>query len=294
MEQAQGICGLILRRIFRAGPITLARGPAKICDSAARDRITFADLAGMDQAKAQLADIVEFLKNPAGTILGWMTFRAQCCSWVCRERARRCSPARLRVRHACPSSRLPAPSSVRIFVGPHAADVSDVFKQAQKRAPCIVFIDESDAIDQSHGGWAALDQLLVEAEFDASKGVVIMAATSWPLDQVRPGRFERLVLVDRPDLRGREAILRALVRGLRPANSVDMHLLAQKTIGMVGRDLANAVDEAASASRRRCQPIIEFEDFAEAIDRIRLGLDKKDWVDGNEKYPVRVPERISL
>jgi cell division protease FtsH len=85
-----------------------------------------------------------------------------------------------------------------------------------------------------------------------------------------------------------------LVRGLRLANPVDIHLLAQKTIGMVGRDLANAVDEAASAGRRRCQPIIELEDFVEAIDRIRLGFDKKDWGDGNEEYPACVPERISL
>ena len=175
------------------------------------------------------------------------------------------------------------------FVGPGAARMGDLFKAAQRCAPCIVFIDELDGIGQSPGGLAALSRLLAEMDrFDPNRGVIIMAATNRPelLEEavVRPGRFDHLVWVDRPDLRGREAILRLHVRGRRLANSVDIHLLAQRTLGMVGRDLAEVVNEAAWAGRLRCVPHIEPEDFEDAIGRVQLGLlEREDWGVGDAR-----------
>jgi cell division protease FtsH len=195
---------------------------------------------------------------------------------------------------------------IEMFVGLGAARMRDLFEQAKTRAPCIVFIDELDAIGKSRGGLAALathdereqtlNQLLVEMDgFDPTKGVIIMAATNRPevLDQalLRAGRFDRQVLVDRPDVRGREEILKVHVRKVKLGASVDLTTIAQRTPGMVGADLANVVNEAALAAGRRNSDTVEMSDFEEAIDRIQLGLKKKGRVMGaDEKRRVAYHE----
>jgi cell division protease FtsH len=184
--------------------------------------------------------------------------------------------------------------------------VRDLFEQAKARAPCIVFIDELDAIGKARAGavgFAAneereqtLNQLLVEVDgFDSGAGLVIMAATNRPeiLDRalLRAGRFDRQVLVDRPDVRGREAILRVHARKIALAGDVELHVVAQRTPGMVGADLANVVNEAALASVRRDAHEVHAQDFEEAIDRIQLGLKKEGRVmTEDEKRRVAVHE----
>jgi cell division protease FtsH len=185
-----------------------------------------------------------------------------------------------------------------MFVGVGAARVRDLFDQAKERAPCLVFIDEIDAIGRARGGLGAmgtndereqtLNQLLAEMDgFDANGGVILMAATNRPevLDAalLRAGRFDRQVLVDRPDVRGREAILRVHARRVQLAPSVSLQVVAQRTPGMVGADLANVVNEAALAAVRRASATVEQGDFEEAIDRLQLGLKKRGRVMNDEE-----------
>lgn len=181
-----------------------------------------------------------------------------------------------------------------MFVGVGAARVRDLFEQAKEKAPCIVFIDELDAIGKTRGGAAGfvgghdereqtLNQLLVEMDgFDASKGVIIMAATNRPevLDPalLRAGRFDRQVVVDKPDIRGREAILRVHARHVRLAPTVDLQLIAARTPGFAGADLANVVNEAALLAARRGKDAVETADLEEAIDRVVAGLERKSRV----------------
>lgn len=184
---------------------------------------------------------------------------------------------------------------VELFVGVGAARVRDLFEQAKKHAPCIVFIDELDAIGKSRAGIAAasfgghdereqtLNQLLVEMDgFDSSKGVIIMAATNRPevLDPalLRPGRFDRQIVVDRPDIKGREEILRVHARRVKLAPDVDLSVVAARTPGMVGADLANIINEAALLAARRGAEAVEMRDLEEAIDRVMLGLEKRSRV----------------
>jgi cell division protease FtsH len=178
---------------------------------------------------------------------------------------------------------------VEMFVGVGAARVRDLFRQAELKAPCIVFIDELDALGKVRmqspmGGHEereqTLNQLLAEMDgFDARKGVIIMAATNRPevLDPalMRPGRFDRRVLVDRPDVRGREAILRIHARAVKLADNVDVALIAARTGGFAGADLANLVNEAALLAARRDKTAVDRSDFDEAIDRLVAGLEKK-------------------
>jgi cell division protease FtsH len=181
-----------------------------------------------------------------------------------------------------------------MFVGVGASRVRDLFEQAKDKAPCIVFIDELDAIGKSRAGATGfvgghdereqtLNQLLAEMDgFDSSKGVIIMAATNRPevLDQalLRPGRFDRQVVVDKPDLRGREAILRIHARGVILAPSVELGVIAQRTPGFAGADLANIVNEAALLAARKERNAVEMTDFEEAIDRVVAGLEQKSRV----------------
>jgi cell division protease FtsH len=179
---------------------------------------------------------------------------------------------------------------VEMFVGVGASRVRDLFEQAKQRAPCIIFIDELDAVGKVRAGAAGfaaneereqtLNQLLVEMDgFDGGSGLVIMAATNRPeiLDRalLRAGRFDRQVLVDRPDMRGREAILRVHARKVALAPDVDLPTIARRTPGMVGADLANVVNEAALAAVRRAATVVGPRDFEEAIDRLQLGLRKE-------------------
>ncbi|HLH30914.1 MAG TPA: ATP-dependent zinc metalloprotease FtsH, partial [Terriglobia bacterium] len=183
---------------------------------------------------------------------------------------------------------------IEMFVGVGAARVRDLFEQAKVKAPCIIFIDELDAIGKSRAAAGGvmftneereqtLNQLLAEMDgFDTSKGVIIMAATNTPevLDPalLRPGRFDRQVIVDRPDLGGREAILRVHARKIKLSPDADLKVIAARTPGMVGADLANIVNEAALLAVRRGSTQVELKDLEEAIDRVMLGLEKKNRV----------------
>jgi cell division protease FtsH len=189
---------------------------------------------------------------------------------------------------------LSASEFVEMFVGVGAARVRDLFEQAKEKAPCIVFIDELDAIGKTRGGVAGmvgghdereqtLNQLLVEMDgFDSSKGVIIMAATNRPevLDPalLRPGRFDRQIVVDKPDVRGREAILRVHARAVKLAPTVDLQVIAARTPGFAGADLANIVNEAALLAARKGKDAVEMADLEEAIDRVVAGLERKSRV----------------
>jgi cell division protease FtsH len=274
----------------RGGPLSFGRSRMKLYDRTQTERVSFSDVAGVDEAQAELAEVVDFLRNPqkyralgARTPKGVLLLGPPGTGKTLLAKA---------VAGEADVSffSLSGSDFVEMFVGVGAARVRDLFEQAKERAPCIVFIDELDAIGKSRGGLSAmgsneereqtLNQLLVEMDgFDASSGVVLMAATNRPeiLDPalVRAGRFDRQVLVDRPDLKGREEILRVHARKLKLADDVDLHVIAQRTPGMVGADLANVVNEAAIGAARRGGSTIEQRYLEEAIDREQLGLKKK-------------------
>jgi cell division protease FtsH len=193
---------------------------------------------------------------------------------------------------------------VEMFVGVGAARVRDLFAQAEAKAPCIVFIDELDALGKVRGQSPmgsheereqTLNQLLAEMDgFDARKGVIIMAATNRPevLDPalLRPGRFDRQVLVDKPDVRGREAILRIHARQVRMSPDVDLKIVAARTAGFAGADLGNLVNEAALLAARKDKTSVDMKDFDEAIDRLIAGLEKKRVMSPRERETVAYHE----
>ncbi len=271
-------------------PMTFGRSKAKLYDRSAENSVTFADVAGVDEAKAELAEIVRFLKEP----LRYRAVGARVPKGVLLVGAPGTGKTLLAKAVAgesgVPFFSMSGSEFVEMFVGVGASRVRDLFEQAKQRAPCIIFIDELDAVGKTRSGglgFAAneereqtLNQLLVEMDgFDSGSGLVIMAATNRPeiLDRalLRAGRFDRQVLVDRPDVRGREAILRVHVHKVSLGADVDLKVIAQRTPGMVGADLANVVNEAALAAVRRGKATVEAQDFEEAIDRLQLGLKKE-------------------
>jgi len=289
-----GIWSLASRRMNkRGGPLSFGRSRGKIYDKAATEPVTFEDVAGVDEAEAELIEVVEFLKNPqkyqalgARIPKGVLLLGPPGTGKTLLARA-------VAGEAGVAFFSMSGSDFVEMFVGVGAARIRDLFEQAKERAPCIVFIDELDAIGKSRGGLSAmgtndereqtLNQLLVEMDgFDANSGVVIMAATNRPeiLDPalVRAGRFDRQVLVDRPDIKGREEIIRVHARKVKLEPDVDLHVLAQRTPGMVGADLANLINEAALAAARRGAESVAQKDLEEAIDRIQLGLKKKNRV----------------
>ncbi len=283
----------------RGGPLSFGRSRVKIYDRTATERVTFEDVAGVDEAEGELVEVVDFLKNPQK----YQALGARIPKGVLLLGPPGTGKTLLAKAVAgeaeVPFFSMSGSDFVEMFVGVGASRIRDLFEQAKQRAPCIVFIDELDAIGKSRGGLAAmatndereqtLNQLLVEMDgFNASgNGVVIMAATNRPevLDPalVRPGRFDRQVLVDRPDVRGRVEILRVHVRKVKLDKSVDLEVIAQRTPGMVGADLANLVNEAALNAARRGGKAVEQRDLEEAIDRIQLGLKKKSRVMRDEE-----------
>jgi cell division protease FtsH len=287
-----GIWFFLMRKMQggRGGPLSIGKNKARIYDATQAGKVTFDDVAGVDEAEAELVEVVDFLKNPQKyTALG-----ARIPKGVLLVGAPGTGKTLLAKAVAgeagVPFFSLSGSEFVEMFVGLGAARMRDLFEEARKRAPCIVFIDELDAIGKSRGGVAAfsthdereqtLNQLLVEMDgFEATAGVMIMAATNRPevLDQalLRAGRFDRQVVVDRPDLRGREEILRVHVRKVKLADDADLRVLAQRTPGMVGADLAKVVNEAALAAARRGSDLVAQKDFEVALDRIQLGLEKK-------------------
>jgi len=254
--------------------------------------VTFDDVAGIDEAKAELVEVVEFLKTPeryrrlGGRIpKGVMLVGAPGTGKTLLAKA-------VAGEAGVPFFSMSGAGFVEMFVGVGAARVRDLFDQAQKMAPCIIFIDELDALGKARGVGImggndereqTLNQLLVEMDgFDTNKGVIIMAATNRPeiLDPalLRPGRFDRHVALDPPDLRGREQILRVHVKDVKLAPSVDLTALAARTPGFAGADLANLVNEAALRAARQDKDAVDMADFDEATDRIVGGLEKRQRV----------------
>jgi cell division protease FtsH len=287
---------LFLMRRMGGGPtqaLSFGRSKAKIYDRKEL-KTTFADVAGVDEAKAELMEVVDFLKNPkkyqrlGGRIpKGVLLVGPPGTGKTLLARA-------VAGEADVPFFFLSGSEFVEMFVGVGASRVRDLFEQAKEKAPCIVFIDELDAIGKSRAGNTGflsghdereqtLNQLLAEMDgFDSSKGVIIMAATNRPevLDAalLRAGRFDRQVVVDKPDVRGREAILQVHARNVKLAPSVDLHVLAARTPGMAGADLANIINEAALLAARKGKDAVDMADLEEAVDRVVGGLERKSRV----------------
>ena len=287
-----------LGRMFRQGPpglMTFGKSRAKlVADS--KNKTTFADVAGCDEAKEELTEVVAFLKTPEkfseiggripkGVLLSGPPGTGK--TLLARAVAGEAS---------VPFFQISGSDFVEMFVGVGAARVRDLFKEGQKNSPCIIFIDELDAIAKSRGGGMfqgndereqTLNQILVEMDgFDNHSGVIIMAATNRPevLDPaiLRPGRFDRQIVVDRPDKKGREQILQVHARKVKMSPEVDLRTFAARTPGFSGADLANVVNEAALLAVRKGLKEVTNTCFEEAIDRVVAGLARKSRVLSDE------------
>ncbi len=270
------------------GVMSFSKSKAKVF-AESETKVTFADVAGIEEAKEELQEVVEFLKNPGkfqklggripkGVLLLGPpgTGKTLLAKAVAGEAG-------------VPFFSISGSEFVEMFVGVGAARVRDLFSQAAQNAPCIIFVDELDALGKARGinvmgghdeREQTLNQLLVEMDgFESNKGVIIMAATNRPeiLDPalLRPGRFDRQVLVDRPDINGREAILKIHSRKVALSPEVDLKKIAARTPGFVGADLANLVNEAALLAARKNKEAVTSAEFDEAIDRVVAGLEKK-------------------
>lgn len=300
-----GIWGFFFRRMSGAegGVMSFARSKAKIyADDEVKVR--FADVAGVEEAKDELKEIVEFLQNPKKyTNLGGRIPKGVLLVGPPGTGKTLLARAVAGEAHV-PFFSLSGSEFVEMFVGVGAARIRDLFQQAEAKAPCIVFIDELDALGkartQSPFGSheereQTLNQLLAEMDgFDSRKGVIIMGATNRPevLDAalLRPGRFDRQVLVDKPDVKGREAILRIHVKGVKVGPDVDLKVIAQRTAGFAGADLANLVNEAALLAARFDKAEVDRRDFEAAIDRLIAGLEKKRVMSDKERRIVAYHE----
>jgi cell division protease FtsH len=280
----------VMKRLGNMGGNVLSVGQNRAVIIAEGDIATrFRDVAGVDEAKEELVEVVDFLKNPKKyTEIGGKIPKGVLL--VGPPGTGKTLLARAVAGEAGVSFfRMSGADFVEMFVGVGAARVRDLFKQARDKAPCIIFIDELDAIGKSRinniaGGnderEQTLNQLLVEMDgFDATSGLIILAATNRPdvLDPalLRPGRFDRQVLVDRPDLKGREEILRIHSKGVKLAPGVELGAVARITSGFSGADLANIVNEAALLAVRGGRKLVEQQDFDEAIEKTVAGLQKK-------------------
>jgi len=267
-------------------------------------KVSFADVAGVDEAEQELKEIVEFLKTPKKyTVLGGRIPKGVLL--VGPPGTGKTLLARAVAGEAkVPFFSLSGSEFVEMFVGVGAARVRDLFSQAEAKAPCIIFIDELDALGrarvQSPMGSheereQTLNQLLAEMDgFDSKKAIIIMAATNRPevLDPalLRPGRFDRQVLVDKPDVKGREEVLRIHTKNVKLAANVDLRVVAARTAGFAGADLANLVNEAALLAARKDKTAVEPTDFDEAIDRLIAGLEKKRVMSNKEREIVAYHE----
>jgi cell division protease FtsH len=300
-----GIWGFFFRRMSGAegGVMSFARSRAKIyADDEVKVRFT--DVAGVDEAKEELKEIVEFLQNPKKyTNLGGRIPKGVLLVGPPGTGKTLLARAVAGEAHV-PFFSLSGSEFVEMFVGVGAARIRDLFQQAEAKAPCIVFIDELDALGKvrvqsplgSHEEREqTLNQLLAEMDgFDSRKGVIIMGATNRPevLDPalLRPGRFDRQVLVDKPDVKGREEILRIHVKGVKVGPDVDLKVIAQRTAGFAGADLANLVNEAALLAARNDKTEVDRRDFESAIDRLIAGLEKKRVMSTKEREIVAYHE----
>ena len=308
-----GLFGALYYFLFRrigggaTSALNLGRNKVKIYDRKEM-KTTFTDVAGVDEAKEELREIVDFLKNPkkyqrlGGRIpKGVLLLGPPGCGKTLLARA-------VAGEANVPFFFMSGSEFVEMFVGLGAARVRELFQQAKEKAPALVFLDEIDTIGKGRAGpmgssfgghderEQTLNQLLVEMDgFDSSKGVIIMAATNRPdvLDPalIRPGRFDRQVVVDPPDLRGREEILRVHARGVALDPSVDLRTIAARTPGFTGADLENVVNEAALLAARREKNAVTMDELEEAIDRATAGLERKSRVvSDKQKERVAVHE----
>jgi cell division protease FtsH len=284
------IWNLLMRRMGGApsGVLNFGKSRGKIYGED-EIKISFDDVAGVDEAKDELQEIIEYLrfpqkfldlggKIPKGILLVGPpgTGKTLLAKAVAGEAK-------------VPFFSMSGSDFVEMFVGVGASRVRDLFSQAQQKAPCIIFIDELDALGKARGmnplsshdeREQTLNQLLAEMDgFDTKTGVLIVGATNRPeiLDPalLRPGRFDRHVLVDRPDIKGREAILKVHIREVKLAHNIDLSVIAARTPGFVGADLANLINEAALLAARKGKTSVTMEEFEEAIDRVVAGLEKK-------------------
>jgi cell division protease FtsH len=286
-----GVWLFIMRRFQKqqGGFMTLGKNKAKIyMDNDVEVR--FEDAAGVDEAKEELVEVIDFLKEPERfTRIGGQIPRGILLVGPPGTGKTLLAKA-VAGESGVPFFSLSGSEFVEMFVGLGAARVRDLFKQAKDNAPCIIFIDELDALGKARGFGTVgghdereqtLNQLLVELDgFDPNIGVILMAATNRPeiLDPalLRPGRFDRQILVDRPDKQGRREILKVHLKKITAADDLDVDTLAGMTSGMVGADLANLVNEAALLSVRRNKALVGMAEFEEAVERVVAGLEKKN------------------
>jgi AFG3 family protein len=272
------------------GIFNIGKSRATLFDKDLKVNITFADVAGLDEAKVEVMEIVDFLKNPKKyTALGGKIPRGALL--VGPPGTGKTLLAKAMAGEAkVPFFSLSGSDFVEMFVGVGASRVRDLFKQAREKAPCIIFIDEIDAIGRARGRNAmmsnderenTLNQMLVEMDgFGGDTGIIVLAATNRPdvLDSalLRPGRFDRQISIDRPDVTGREQIFKVHLKPIKVSQTLDIHKLAEQTPGFAGADIANVCNEAALIAARKGKDAVDMSDFQDAVDRIIGGLEKKN------------------
>lgn len=282
------------------GIFNIGKSRAQLFDKGTKVTITFADVAGLDEAKVEVMEIVEFLKNPKKyTALGGKIPKGALL--VGPPGTGKTLLAKAMAGEAqVPFFSLSGSDFVEMFVGVGASRVRDLFKQAREKAPCIIFIDEIDAIGRARGKNAmmsnderesTLNQLLVEMDgFGSDTGIIVLAATNRPdvLDTalLRPGRFDRQISIDKPDLKGREAIFKVHLKPIKISKTLDIHKLAEQTPGFAGADIANVCNEAALIAARKGKDSVDMEDFQDAVDRVIGGLEKKNKIISPEEKKI--------
>ena len=283
----------MLRQMQSGGSAAMRFGKSKarvLMES--QTRVTFKDVAGCDEAKQELQEVIEFLKEPqkfqrlGGRIpKGALLLGPPGSGKTLLAKA-------VAGEAGVPFFSMSGSDFVEMFVGVGASRVRDLFEQGKRNAPCIIFVDEIDAVGRHRGAGLGgghdereqtLNQLLVEMDgFETNEGVIMLAATNRPdvLDPalLRPGRFDRQIVVDWPDVRGREGILKVHTRKIPLADDVDLKLIARETPGMAGADLANIVNEAALLAARRNKKKVTLQDFSDAKDKVTLGLERRSLV----------------
>jgi AFG3 family protein len=282
------------------GIFSIGKSKATLFEKGTKVNITFTDVAGLDEAKVEVMEIVDFLKNPKKyTSLGGKIPKGALL--VGPPGTGKTLLAKAVAGEAqVPFFSLSGSDFVEMFVGVGASRVRDLFKQAREKAPCIIFIDEIDAIGRARGKNVmmsnderenTLNQLLVEMDgFGTDLGIIILAATNRPdvLDSalLRPGRFDRQISIDRPDLVGREAIFKVHLKPIKTSQKLDIHKLAEQTPGFAGADIANVCNEAALIAARKNKEAVDMSDFQDAIDRVIGGLEKKNKIISPEEKEI--------
>ena len=282
------------------GIFSIGKSKATLFDKGTRVNINFGDVAGLDEAKVEVMEIVDFLKNPKKyTALGGKIPKGALL--VGPPGTGKTLLAKAVAGEAqVPFFSLSGSDFVEMFVGVGASRVRDLFKQAREKAPCIIFIDEIDAIGRARGKNVmmsnderenTLNQLLVEMDgFGTDLGIIILAATNRPdvLDSalLRPGRFDRQITIDRPDLVGREAIFKVHLQPIKISQTLDIHKLAEQTPGFAGADIANVCNEAALIAARKSKEAVDMSDFQDAIDRVIGGLEKRNKIISPEEKEI--------